>query len=180
MTSAGGIDGEADILANMKIYLFPFFFSPTPLSLPPSSCCFSSLIRKGVLTSPAAKVWPTGWLGALKALLGMHCSWVYVYVLYCLHHSFCRLGEGCASDKGCWLSLADPCGPFTSCQSHGPQRGALPSVLPQPWLTQQGAGSGWGRGATRAWGWGWVWEGRFHLHESNTKSVRTRRDSVAG
>lgn len=44
------------------------------------------------------------------------------------------------SDKGCWLSLADPCGPFTSCQSHGPQRGALPSALPQPGLAQQEAG----------------------------------------
>lgn len=41
MTSAGGIDGEADILANMKIYLFPFFLPFLRPSLPPSSCCSS-------------------------------------------------------------------------------------------------------------------------------------------
>lgn len=95
MTAAGGIDAKADISENMKIY-FLFLFSLIPLSLPPSSCCSSSLIREGVLTSPAAEVWPTDWLGNLKALLGMHCSWVYVCVCvctYCLHHSFCRLGE---------------------------------------------------------------------------------------
>lgn len=80
MTAAGGIDAKADISVNMKIY-FLLLFSPIPLSLPPpSSCCSSSLIREGVLTSPAAEVWPTGWLGDLKALLGMHCPWAYVYV----------------------------------------------------------------------------------------------------
>jgi len=38
------------------------------------------------------------------------------------------------------LSQADPHGPFTSCQSRGPQRGALPSALPEPELTQQESG----------------------------------------
>lgn len=73
MTAAWGIDGEADIASEHEDILFPSFFSPIPLSLPPSSCCFSSLIREGVLTSPAAEVWLSGWLGDLKALLGMHC-----------------------------------------------------------------------------------------------------------
>lgn len=120
--------------------LSPPVFFYCSLSFSPSSCCSSSLIREGVLTSPAAEVWPTGWLGDLKALFGMHCPprlrLCKDVRVYCLQR---QLGEGCSSDKGCWRSLADPSGPFTSCQSLGPQRGALPSALPQPGHTQQGA-----------------------------------------
>lgn len=60
-------------------------FPPVPLSLPPSPCCSSSLIREGGLTSPAAGVWLNGWLGALKTLLGMHCPWVQGHVFVCVH-----------------------------------------------------------------------------------------------
>lgn len=137
MTATGGIDAKADISANMKIY-FLCLFSPIPLSLPPSSCCSSSLICEGVLTSPAAKVWSTGWLGDLKALLGMLRPCVHVYVCvssvfvctYCLR-GFFRLGEGCVSDKGSWLSWPDPHRAFTSCQSCGLWRGG-PSICTAP------------------------------------------------
>lgn len=102
----------------------------TPISLslpPPPPRCSSPLIREGVLTSPDAEVWPSGWSGGFQGPIWYSPS-VSVYVcasgcVYCLRYDFRRLGEGCASDKGYWLSLADPRGPFASCQSHGPQRG---------------------------------------------------------
>lgn len=122
------------------------------LSLPPSTtpCCSSTLIREGVLTPPDAEVWPSGWSAGFQGPI-WYSPLVSVYVcasgcVYCLRYDFRRLGEGYASDKGCWLSLADPRGPFASCQSHGPQRGVggggggFPSALPQPGLAQQDAG----------------------------------------
>lgn len=101
------------------------------LSIPPSTtpCCSSPLIREGVLTSPDAEVWPGEWSGGFQGPIWYSPS-MSVYVctsgcVYCLRYEFRRLGEGCASDKGCWLSLADPHGPFASCQSHGPRGGGF-------------------------------------------------------
>lgn len=121
--------------------LILLLLTPISLFLPsPPPRCFSPLIREGVLTSPDAEVWPSGWSGGFQGPIWYSPS-VSVYVcasgcVYCLRYDFRRLGEGCASDKGCWLSLADPRGPFASCQSHGPQRegGGFPSALPQPGL----------------------------------------------
>lgn len=66
--------------------------------------------------------------GLLKALFGIHHPWEYLYVCLDVYISYDTIspdwGRASASDKGCWLSLADPRGPFASCQSHGPQRGA--------------------------------------------------------
>lgn len=143
MMAAGGIDAKADIPANMKIY-FLLLFSPIPPPLPLSILLLLFLFDTWGGFNLSSCWGLADWLAGGSqgptwyALSMSACVCVYVCA-YCLHHSFCRLGEGCASDKGCWLSLADPCGPFTSCQSRGPQRGALPSALPQPRLTQQGA-----------------------------------------
>lgn len=129
----------------MKIYLFRFFLLPSLYpSLHHHPRCSSSFIREGVLTSPDAEVWPNGWSGGFQGptwyATSMSLCVCACGCVYCLRHDFCRLGEGCTSDKGCWLSLADPHRPSTSCQSHGPQRGAFPSALPQPGLAQQDAG----------------------------------------
>lgn len=74
-------------------YTFSPLFSPIPPSLPPFVLLLFFLFDTwGGLTSPAAEVWQSGWLGDLKALLGMHCPWVCVCVC-------CRLRESCVSDK---------------------------------------------------------------------------------
>lgn len=156
MTAAGGIDAEADNQVKTKIYFSLLFFTPFLYpSFLPSSCCFSSLICEGVLTSPAAEALRGGWLGDLKALFGMHCPWVFIRVyVCCLHYSICRLVEGCASDKTepGWLTwgasqavrgMALRGGPFLlHCPSQGSPGRGLDRVEAVVLLELQAAGRG--------------------------------------
>lgn len=65
------------------------------------------------------------------------------------HRHTCRQTEGGSARliRGCWLSLADPRGPFTSCQSRGPPRGG------------QAAAPGWGLSICTAPDWGEAQQG---------------------
>lgn len=70
--------------------------------------------------------------GLLKALFGIHHPWEYLYVYISYDTISADLGRASASDKGRWLSLADPHGPFASCQSHSPQWGGRLSIRIAP------------------------------------------------